>query len=77
MTIEQQLQAQRALDSVKVDAADKATDANGHPSIDSDDRIDVENMVIDESEDFMIHDRFETNDANAEQTELMVDDDLK
>jgi hypothetical protein len=34
MTIEQQLQVQCALDSVEVDTADKATDANGHPSTD-------------------------------------------
>jgi hypothetical protein len=34
-------------------------------------------MVIDKPEDFMIHDGFETNDANAEQTELVVDDDFE
>jgi hypothetical protein len=70
MPFQQQLQVQRALGSVEVDTGDKATDANGHPSIDSDDRIDAENMVIDEPEDFMIHDGFEMNDAHAEQSDL-------
>ncbi len=77
MPLEQQLQVQSALDSVEVDTSDKATDANSHPSIDSDNRIDAENMVVDESEDFRIHKGFETNDTNAEQTELMVDDDFE
>ena len=64
-----------ALDSVKVNTADKATDANGHPSKDSDDRIGAENMNVDQPN--MIHDGSKTNDANAEQTESMVDDDVE
>ncbi len=74
---EQQLQVQCALDSVEVNTADKATDANGHPNKDSDNRIDTENMVVGEPQDFMIHDDSKTNDSNAEQTELMVDDDFE
>jgi hypothetical protein len=70
---EQESLVQLALDSVKVNTADKATDANGHPSKDSDDRIDVENMDVDKPD--MIHDGAKTNDANAEQTESIVDDD--
>jgi hypothetical protein len=64
-----------ALDSVEVNTVDKANDANGHPSKDSDDRIDAENMNVDEPD--MIHDSSKTNDANAEKTESMVDDDVE
>jgi hypothetical protein len=64
-----------ALDSVKVNTVDKANYANGHPSQDSDVRIDAENMNVDEP--YIIHDSSKTNDANAEQTESMVDDDIE
>ncbi len=61
---------------MEVNIADKATDANGHPSKDSDDRIDAEDMDhVDEPD--IIHDSSKTNDANAEQTESMVDDDVE
>jgi hypothetical protein len=69
---EQDFLVQRALDSVEVNIADKATDANGHPSKDSDDRIDAENMDVDEPD--MTHDGSKTNDANSEPTESRVDD---
>ncbi len=62
---------------MKVNTTDKATDANGHPNKDSDNRIDSENMVVDEPEDFIIHDGSKTNDANSEQIELTVDDDFE
>jgi hypothetical protein len=64
-----------ALDSVKVNTVDKANDTNGHPSQDSDDRIDAENSNVDEPD--IIHDSSKTNDANNEQTESIVDDDLE
>jgi hypothetical protein len=48
MTIEKELQVQGALDSMEVDTEDKATDANGHPGTDSDDRFDAENMANNE-----------------------------
>ncbi len=54
---------------------DKATDADGHPSKYSNDRIDVENMDVDEPN--MIHDSSETKDVNPKQTESMVDDDVE
>ena len=61
---------------MEVNIADKATDANGHPSKDYDDRIDAEDMDhVDEPD--IIHDSSKTNDANAEQTESMVDDDVE
>ncbi len=64
-----------ALDSVEVNTVDKANDANGHPSRDSDDRIDVENMNVEETD--IVHNSSKTNGANAEHTELMVDDDVE
>ncbi len=64
-----------ALDSVEVNTVDKANEANGHPSQGSDDRIDAENMNVDEPD--IIRDSSKTNDANAEQTESMVDDDVE
>ncbi len=64
-----------ALDSVEVNTVDKANDANGHPSKDSDDRIDAKNMNVDEPN--MIHECYKTNNANAEQIESMVDDDVE
>jgi hypothetical protein len=64
-----------ALDSVEVNRVDKANDAYGHPSQDSDDRIDVENSNVDEPA--IIDDSSKTNDANAEQTQSMVDDDVE
>ncbi len=60
---------------MEVNTADKASNANGHPSKDSDDRIDVENMNVVEPD--MIHDGSKTNDANAEQTKSMLDDDFE
>jgi hypothetical protein len=63
------------LDSVEVNTVDKANDANGHPSQDSDVTIDAKNSNVDELD--IIHDSSKTNDANAEQTESMVDDDVE
>jgi hypothetical protein len=63
------------LDSVKVNTVGKANDVNGHPSQESDVTIDAENSNADEPD--IIHDSFKTNDANAEQTESMVDDDVE
>jgi hypothetical protein len=62
---------------MEVNIADRATDVNGHPSTDSDDKTDVENMANDDPEDLMIHDGFETNDANDKQSELMIYDDFE
>ncbi len=65
-----------ALDSVIVNiTVNKTNDANSHPSQDSDDRIDAENSNVDEPD--IIHDSSKTNDANAEQTESMVNDDVE
>ncbi len=64
-----------ALDCVEVNKADKATDANGDPSKDSDDKIDAGNMNVEKPD--MIHGGSKTNDANTEQTESMVDDDVE
>ncbi len=84
---QKELPVQCAHDSEEVNAVDMATDVNGVPSKDSDHtidaghssqeidvQIDVENSNIDESN---IHDSSKTNDGNAEQTELMVDDDVE
>ncbi len=54
---------------------DKANDVNGQPSQEPDDRIDVENTNVDGPN--IIHDSSKINDANAEQTESMVDDDVE
>ncbi len=64
-----------ALDSVKVNTVDRANDTNGYPSKGSDDRIDAENMNVEEPS--IIHNSYKTNDANAEQTKFMVDDDVE
>jgi hypothetical protein len=63
------------LDSVEVNTVDKANDANGHPSQDSNVTIDVENSNVDGPD--IIHRSSKTNDANAEQSESMVDDDVE
>ncbi len=60
-SFEQEFLVQCPLDSVEVNIADKA--ANGHPSKDSDNRINAENMDVDEPD--MIHGGSETNDATA------------
>jgi hypothetical protein len=112
---EQELPVQQACDSEEVNTVDKATDANGDPSKDSDHTIDEENMTVDEpdctldsvevktvdkandanchsSQDSdvtidaknsnfdkldIVHDSSKINDANAKQTESMVDDDVE
>ncbi len=63
------------LDSVEVKTMGVANDINGHPSQEFDVQIDVENSNIDEPD--IIHDCSKTNDASAEQTESMVDDDVE
>jgi hypothetical protein len=63
------------LGSVEVNTVDEANDANCHPRQDSDVLIDAENSNVDEPD--IIHDSSKTNDANAEQTESMVDDDVE
>jgi hypothetical protein len=45
---EQELPGQHAHDNEGVNTVDKATDANGDSSIDSDHKIDAENMTVDE-----------------------------
>ncbi len=63
------------LDSVEVNTVGEANDINGHPSQESDVTIDAENGNVDEPD--IIHDSSKTNDANAVQTESMVDDDVE
>ncbi len=63
------------LDSVEVNTVGEANDANCHPSPESDVTIGAENSNIDVSD--IIHDSFKTIDANAEQTESIVDDDVE
>ncbi len=53
----------------------EANDTNGHPSQESGVTVDAENSSIDEPD--IIHDSSKTIDANAEQTESMVDDDAE
>jgi hypothetical protein len=48
-----------------MDKVDKTTDAYGHASIDSDDRINEGNITIDEGRDFLIQDGVEMNDAST------------
>ncbi len=61
------------LDSVKVDTVGEANDVHGHCSQEIGVQIDRENSNIDEPN---IHDSSKTIDANAEQTELIADDDV-
>jgi hypothetical protein len=63
------------LDSVKVNTVSEANDLNGHPSQESDVQIDAKISNVDEPD--IIHDSSKTHDANAEQTESMVDDDVE
>jgi hypothetical protein len=60
---------------VEVNTVGEANDVNGHPSQEFDVQIDAENSNVDEPD--IIHDSFKTNDANAEQTESIVDDDAE
>ncbi len=62
------------LDSVEVNTVGEANDVNGHSSQEIGVRIDRKNSNVDESN---IHDSSKTDDANAEQTESMVDDDVE
>jgi hypothetical protein len=62
------------LDSVEVNTVGEANDVHGHCSQEIGVQIDRENSNVDEPN---IHDSSKTNDANAEQTESMVDDDAK
>jgi hypothetical protein len=64
-TIEEVLQVEAVCNSVEMDKVDKTTDAYGHASTDSDDRIIVGNIAIDEGRDFMIQDGFEMNNAST------------
>ncbi len=54
MTIEQGLQVEAVCDSVEVDKADKTTDAYGHASTDSYDRINCGIIAMDEGRDLLI-----------------------
>jgi hypothetical protein len=63
------------LDNVEVNTVDKAIDSNGHPSQDSYVTIGAENSNVDELD--IIHNSSKINDANAKQTESMVDDDVE
>ena len=60
---------------MKVNTVGETNDVNGHPSQEFDVQIDAENSNVDEPN--IIHDSSKTNDANAEQTESMVDDDVE
>jgi hypothetical protein len=60
---------------VEVNTVGEATDTNGHPSQESDVTVNAENGNIDEPD--IIHDSSKTIDTNVEQTESMVDDDVK
>jgi hypothetical protein len=62
------------LDSVEVNTVGEANDINGHPSQEFDIQIYAEKSNIDEPD--IIHDSSITNDANAEQRESIVDDDV-
>ncbi len=53
----------------------EANNLNDHPSQESDVQIDAENSNIDELD--IIHDSSKTKDANAEQKESIVDDDVE
>jgi hypothetical protein len=59
---------------VEVNTVGEANEVNGHPSQEFDVQIDAENSNIDEHD--IIHDSSKTNNANAEQTESMVDDNV-
>jgi hypothetical protein len=63
------------LDSVEVNTVGEANDTNGHPRQESDVTVDVENSNVYRPD--IIHDSSKTIDANAEQTESMVDDDVE
>ncbi len=63
------------LDSVEVNKVSDANDVNGHPSQEIDVQTDAENSNLDEPDIF--HGSSKTNDANAEQTESIVDDDVE
>jgi hypothetical protein len=63
------------LDSVEVNTVGEANDVNGHPGQEIDVQIDAENSNVDEPD--IIHDSSKTNDANDEQTESIVDDDVE
>jgi hypothetical protein len=64
-TIEQGLQEEAVCDSVEMDTRDKTTDAYGHASTDSDDRINEGNIAIDQGRDFLIQDGVEMNDVST------------
>ncbi len=111
---QKELPVQSAHEIEEVNTFDKATDANGDPSKDSDHTTEVENMTVDEPDCIFdsvevntvgeendvhglcsqetgvqidrknsnvdepnIHDSSKTNDANAEQTNSIVDDDVE
>ncbi len=63
------------LDNVEVNTMDVANDSNGHPSQEFDVQIDAKNSNVDKPD--IVHDSSKTNDANAEQTESIVDDDVE
>ncbi len=63
------------LNSVEVNTVAEANDITGHPSQESDVTVDAENSNIDEPD--IIHDSSKIIDANAEQTESMIDDDVE
>jgi hypothetical protein len=62
---------------VKVNTVGETNDVNGHPSQEPDVWIDAENSNVDDPDIIIIYDSSKTNDANAEQTESMVDDDVE
>jgi hypothetical protein len=62
-------------DSVEVNTVGKANDTNYCPSQESDVTVNAEKSNTDEPD--TIHDSSKTIDANAKQTESMVDDDVE
>ncbi len=62
------------LDSVEVETMGEENDVHSHSSQEIGVQIDRENSNIDEPN---IHDSSKTNDGNAEQTDLIVDDDVE
>jgi hypothetical protein len=77
---EQALPGQRAHDNEGVNSVDKATDANGDPSKDSDHTIDAENMTVDEPyhtlDSVEVNTEGEANDTNghpSQESDVTVD----
>ena len=60
---------------MEINIVGEANESNGHPSQESDVTVNAEKSNTDEPD--TIHDSSKTIDANAKQTESMVDDDVE